>query len=53
MTQGTRVPSAIARLLQERAQKINKLIRRDDLVGLVTVIPFDDPTIPAEPAVVE
>lgn len=51
--QGTRVPSAIARLLQERAQKINKLIRRDDLVGLVTVIPFDDPTIPAVPAVVE
>ncbi len=50
---GTRVPSAIARLLKERAQKVTKLIRRDDLVGMVTVIPFDDPSNPKLPDEVE
>ena len=43
---GSRIPTAIARLLQERAQKVTKLIKRDDLVGMVTVIPFDDPSDP-------
>jgi len=48
-----RVPTAIARLLQERSNKVEKLIKRNDLVGLVTLIPFDDPSNPTVPDVVE
>jgi hypothetical protein len=50
---GERVPTAIARLLQERSNKVEKLIKRNDLVGLVTLIPFDDPSNPTLPDVVE
>lgn len=50
---GERVPTAIARLLQERSNKVEKLIKRNDLVGLVTLILFDDPANPTVPDVVE
>lgn len=52
-TQGVQIPTAVARLLVERSNKIEKLIRHGGGAGLVTVIPFEDPANPSEPKKVE
>lgn len=51
--QGTRIPSAIQRLLRERQQKIIKQIRRGELVGRVTVIDLEGTDLSSEPEEVE
>ncbi len=52
-TQGVQIPTAVARLLVERSNKIEKLIRNGGRAGLVTVIPFEDPANPSEPKEVD
>lgn len=47
------VPAAVQRLLGEHAQKINKIIRRTDLEGRVTIIDVGDLTKPRTPEEVE
>lgn len=39
----TRIPGSIQRLLRERAQKVNKLIKRNELVGRVILLDIDLP----------
>ncbi len=51
--QGTRVPTAIARLLTEHTSKIQKIIKRSDVEGRVTVINVGDLTKAREPEEVE
>lgn len=43
---GGKIPSAIRRLLREHRQKFDKIIRRDGLRGIVTVLDID---LPGEP----
>ena len=43
---GGKIPEAIRRLLREHRQKFNKIIRRDGLIGIVTVLDID---LPGEP----
>jgi len=51
--QRTRVPADVVRLLAEREQKFDKIIRRRERVGTVTVIEFPMDEDSARPEVVE
>ena len=50
---GTKIPTAIARLLVEQQQKFEKILRRDAPRGVVTVIDVDLPGEPEKPKEVE
>jgi hypothetical protein len=50
---GTKIPTAVARLLVEQQQKFEKILRRDGPRGVVTVIDVDLPGEPEKPKEVE
>ncbi len=53
LPKGTRIPNNVARLLVERSNKMEKIFKRSDIEGRVTVIQIGDLTKPAEPETVD
>lgn len=52
-SQGIRIPTAIARLMVERQQKIDEIIKRGQREGTVTFVNIDLDGKPVEPEVIE